>query len=129
VSTVFDVSDTEGKKLPTIGVEMLSGQVEKYHQLIDTLTKISKVPIEYQDIDGGNKGYFLLKDRKIVVQKDMTQVQTLKTLIHEIAHSKLHDYPLDKSEENGMEKKDKCTKEVEAESVAYTVCQHFGVDT
>ena len=129
VSTVFDVSDTKGKELPTIGVEMLSGQVEKYHQMIAALTKISKVPIEYQDIDGGGKGYFSLKDRKIVVQKDMTQVQTLKTLIHEIAHSKLHDYPLDKSDENGMERKDKRTKEVEAESVAYTVCQHFGVDT
>ena len=124
VSTVFDVSDTEGKELPTIGVEMLSGQVEKYHQMIDALTKISKVPIEYQDIDGGSKGYYSSKEKKIVVQRDMPQVQTLKTLIHEMAHSRLHDKDIE-----GLEEKDRRTKEVEAESVAYAMCQYFGIDT
>ncbi|SHJ63825.1 LPD16 domain-containing protein [Pseudobutyrivibrio xylanivorans] len=128
VSTVFDVSDTEGKELPKIGVDMLSGQVEKFNQLTKAVAEISKVPIEYRDIEGGAKGFYSQKDNKIVVQKDMTQAQTLKTLIHELAHSILHGN-LEKGDESEAHKKDRRTKEVEAESVAYAVCQHFGVDT
>ncbi len=122
VSTVFDVSDTEGKELPRIGVDQLSGHVEKFHQLTKAVENVSKVPIEYKDIEGGAKGYYSPKQNKIVVQKNMTQTQTLKTLIHEMAHSILH---------SDTEKSDKRrgTKEVEAESVAYAVCQRYGVDT
>lgn len=125
VSTVFDVSDTEGKELPSLGVNQLSGQVEKFHQLTKALEKISKVPIEYRDIQGEAKGFYSNRENKIVVQKNMTQVQTLKTLTHELAHSMLHS----KVAENEGANKDRRTKEVEAESVAFTVCQHFGVDT
>ena len=128
VATVFDVSDTEGKELPKIGVNELNGQVEKYHQLSKAIEEIAKVPIEYRDIANGAKGFFSSRDNKIVVQKDMTQTQTLKTLIHELAHSILHGQP-DKGVENDGAKKDRRTKEVEAESVAFTVCQYLGVDT
>lgn len=124
VTTVFDVADTEGKELPTIGVSQLTGVVEHYNQMIKGLTEISKVPIEYRDIDGGSKGYYSSKEKKIVVQRDMPQVQTLKTLIHEMAHSRLHDKNIE-----GLEEKDRRTKEVEAESVAYAMCQYFGIDT
>ena len=125
VSTVFDVSDTEGKELPSIGVNQLSGQVEKFHQLTKAIEEIAKVPIEYRDIQGEAKGFYSNRDNKIVVQKNMTQVQTLKTLTHELAHSMLHS----KVSENEGANKDRRTKEVEAESVAFTVCQHFGIDT
>ena len=128
VATVFDVSDTEGKELPAIGVDQLTGQVEKYHQLTKAIEEISKVPIEYRNIDGGAKGFFSQKENKIVVQKDMTQAQTLKTLIHELAHSILHGQ-LENGVESEGSKKDRRTKEVEAESVAFTVCSYFGVDT
>lgn len=128
VSTVFDVSDTEGKELPSIGVDKLTGEVDKYHQMTKAIKNISKVPIEYKDISGGAKGYFSVKENKIVVQKDMPQAQTLKTLIHELAHSILHGNP-DKEKNEEMPSKDRRTKEVEAESVAYAVCQYFGIDT
>ena len=128
VSTVFDVSDTEGKELPKIGVDMLSGEVERFNQLIKAVKEISKVSIEYKDIEGGAKGFYSQKDNKIVVQKDMTQAQTLKTLIHELAHSILHGKP-EEIIEDTKTFMDRRTKEVEAESVAYVVCQHFGLDT
>ena len=128
ITSVFDVSDTEGKELPAIGVSELNGTVEDYPKLITALESISKVPIEYADITTGAKGYFSTTDHKIVVQKDMSEVQTLKTLIHEMAHSLLHD-KTEEASHGQQDTKSKSTKEVEAESVAYTVCQHFGIDT
>ncbi len=113
VATVFDVSDTEGKELPRIGVDQLSGQVEKFHQLTKAIEQISKVPIEYRDIDGEAKGFYSQKNNKIVVQKDMTQAQTLKTLIHELAHSILHGKPEETIEDTKVFM-DRRTKEVEA---------------
>jgi len=123
VVSVFDVSQTEGKELPSIGVDELSGGVEDYDSFVEVLTKISPVPISFEKIDGGAKGYFSQITKSIGVQEGMSQSQTVKTLIHEVAHATLHDK--DKSIEN----KDRNTKEVEAESVAYTVCSHFGIDT
>ncbi|SFO29544.1 protein of unknown function [Pseudobutyrivibrio sp. UC1225] len=128
VATVFDVSDTEGKELPTIGVNQLQGEVERFNQITKAIHEIAKVPIEYRDIEGGAKGFYSQKDNKIVVQHDMAQAQTLKTLIHELAHSILHGKP-DKEKNEEMPSKDRRTKEVEAESVAYAVCQYFGIDT
>ena len=92
MATVFDVSDTEGKELPRVGVHELNGQVEKYHQLTKVIEEVAKVPIEYRDIANGAKGFFSAKDNKIVVQKDMTQAQTLKTRIHGLAHSTCYNY-------------------------------------
>lgn len=128
ITSVFDVSDTEGKELPTVGVSELNGTVEDYPKLIAALESISRVSIEYADIPSGAKGFFSSAEQKIVVQKDMPEAQTLKTLIHEMAHSMLHDKNAE-ADLGQQDSKTKNTKEVEAESVAYTVCQHFGLDT
>lgn len=124
VATVFDVAQTEGKELPTIGVNELSGDVGDYRKLFNALTEICPVPIYAEDIQNGAKGYYSDAERKIVIKSDMSQLQTIKTLIHEIAHEKLHakdhkekDYPIDRR-----------TKEVEAESIAYCVSSAFGLD-
>ena len=128
VVPVFDVSQTDGKELPDIGVNELSGSVEDYEDFMQALTEVSPVPISYEDIDGDAKGYFHTTDHRIAIQEGMSQSQTVKTAIHEVAHAKLHDREQNQDIDTVLDK-DRNTKEVEAESVAYTVCQHFGIDT
>lgn len=127
VATVFDISQTEGKDLPRLGIDTLQGNIRDYEQLFGSLTKISPVPVEFHDIRGETKGYYHLTERKIVLQENMSQMQTLKTLVHEIAHAMLHSLPDKISKE--MNDKSRNKKEVEAESVAYSVCQYYGIDT
>ena len=184
VVSVFDVSQTEGKELPDIVVDELTGSVENYAAFFEALRQESPVPIAFEDIPGSAKGYYHLEDRRIAIQEGMSEVQTVKTAIHEIAHAKLHalDQPEPKPlwkvvmvsdgetrrdlmtglageqeakeaaekldwryvDENQFEwrleveeddtpvqeaKKDRHTKEVEAEAVAYTVCQRYGIET
>ena len=128
VVPVFDVSQTDGKEMPDIGVNELSGSVEDYEDFMQALTEVSPVPITYEDIDGDAKGYFHTTDHRIAIQEGMSQSQTVKTAIHEVAHAKLHDRERNQDIVAVLDK-DRNTKEVEAESVAYTVCQHFGIDT
>lgn len=128
VVPVFDVSQTDGKELPDIGVNELLGSVEDYEDFMQALTEVSPVPITYEDIDGDAKGYFHTTDHRIALQEGMSQSQTVKTFIHEVAHAKLHDREQNQDIDAILDK-DRNTKEVEAESVAYTVCQHFGIDT
>ena len=128
VVPVFDVSQTDGKELPDIGVNELSGSVEDYEDFMQALTEVSPVPITYENIDGDAKGYFHTTDHRIAIQEGMSQSQTVKTVIHEVAHAKLHDRERNQDIDKVLDK-DRNTKEVEAESVAYTVCQHFGIDT
>ena len=125
IATVFDIAQTEGKELPTIGVSELTGDVDDYRKLFNALTEICPVPIYTEDIQNGAKGYYSDAERKIVIKSDMSQLQTIKTMIHEMAHEKLHakenldpDHPVDRR-----------TKEVESESIAYTLCQHYGLDS
>lgn len=125
VATVFDVSQTEGWALPTLGVDELTGDVPGYAELYDRLTAYAPVPVEVEPVPGEAKGYFSAQEQRIVLRPGMSQVQTLKTLVHEIAHSKLHTPEQMKPEEQ----KGRREKEVEAESVAYVVCRHFGIDT
>ena len=128
VVPVFDVSQTDGKELPDIGVNELSGSVEDYEDFMQALTEVSPVPITYEDIEREAKGYFHTTDHRIAIQEGMSQSQTVKTAIHEVAHAKLHDRERNQDIDEVLNK-DRNTKEVEAESVAYTVCQHFGIDT
>jgi antirestriction protein ArdC len=130
VTTVFDVSQTDGEPLPSLGVDKLQGSVDNYKDFYAALEKISPVAIGFENIESGANGYFNRVEQRIAVQENMSELQTLKTLIHEIAHAKLHD--ISPEEANALppeEQKDTHTKEVEAESVAYTVCQHYGIDT
>ena len=128
VVSVFDVSQTEGKELPDIAVDELTGDVDRYKDFFAALEKTSPVPIAFENIEGGSHGYYHLEDKRIAINEGMSELQTLKTAIHEIAHAKLHDIDLNapKDEQPPVDRR---TREVEAESVAYTVCQHYGLDT
>ena len=126
VATVFDVSQTEGKEIPSLGVNELPGKVDGYKDFLTALTNACPVPVGFEQIDSGAKGYFHLKEKRIALQKGMSEIQTVKTLIHEMAHQKLHSYEKENAEEAQQTAR---SREVEAESVAYTVCQHFGIDT
>ena len=128
VVSVFDISQTDGKELPDIIVDELSGSVENYAAFFEALKQESPVPIAFEDIPGGAKGYFSPLESRIAIQEGMSEIQTVKTAIHEIAHAKLHAiHPDEKTAPE--DKKDRHTKEVEAESVAYTVCQRYGIET
>lgn len=125
--SVFDVSQTDGKPIPELEVNELLSTVEGYEDFVQALMNISPVPIAFEDIPGDSKGYFSTTEKRIAVQENMSESQTLKTMVHEVAHSMLHDKEVNQSMDIPV--KDRNTKEVEAESVAFTVCQHFGIDT
>ena len=129
VVSVFDVSQTEGRELPDIAVNELTGDVERYRDFFAALEKTSPVPIGFEHIPGSSHGYYHLEDKRIAIDEGMSEIQTLKTAIHEIAHAKLHDIDLNAPENEQQPRIDRRTREVEAESVAYTVCQHYGLDT
>ena len=125
VVSVFAYEQTEGRELPMISVNEQTGDVKNYHKLFDALKDICPVPICSEDIQSGVNGYYDDAVRRIAIRSGMSQIQTIKTMIHEISHQRLH------SRENldGEKPLDRGTKEVEAESIAYTVCSHYGLDT
>ena len=129
IVSVFDVSQTEGEPLPSIGVEELTGNVERYGEFFKALEQTSPVPIGFEDIPGGSHGYYHLTEKRIAIQEGMSELQTLKTAIHEIAHSKLHAIDPEAPAIEQADRPDSRTREVQAESVAYAVCQHYGLDT
>lgn len=123
ITTVFDVSQTEGEKIPEIATA-LKDEVNDFEKMFQIIEKVSSVPIVLDQINSAANGYYDLEKKVIVIKKDMSEAQTLKTAVHEISHAKLHD------RDSGIEAKaDRKTKEVEAESIAYTVCSHLGLDT
>ena len=126
VTTVFDVSQTTGEPIPEFEVSELEGDVLIYHDFMEALKMVAPVPIRFIEIDGEAKGFYQLVDKYIAVQPGMSEAQTMKTAVHETAHAVLHDR--DQMEAEGIVK-DQLTREVEAESVAYVVCNHFGLDT
>ena len=129
VVSVFDVSQTEGRELPDIAVDELAGDVDRYKDFFAALEQTSPVPIGFENIEGNSHGYYHLEEKRIAIQEGMSELQTLKTAIHEIAHAKLHDIDLNAPKEDLADRPDRRTREVQAESVAYTVCQHYGLDT
>ena len=129
IVSVFDVSQTEGEPLPSIGVEELTGSVERYGEFFKALEQTSPIPIGFEDIPGGSHGYYHLTEKRIAIQEGMSELQTLKTAIHEIAHSKLHAIDPEAPAIEQADRPDSRTREVQAESVAYAVCQHYGLDT
>ena len=129
VVSVFDVSQTEGKELPDIAVDMLTGDVEHFKDVFAALEKTSPVPIGFEKIEGNSHGYYHLEEKRIAIDEGMSELQTIKTAIHEIAHAKLHDIDPNAPKEEQADRPDRRTREVQAESVAYAVCQHYGLDT
>lgn len=126
VVNTFDVSQTEGKELPNIGVEELMGSVKDYTDMFEAIKESIPVPITFEQIESGAKGYFQRSENRIALQEGMSEIQTIKTLLHEAAHQKLHSM---ENSKKGEMPKTRLQKEVEAESVAYVVCQHYGIDT
>ena len=129
VVSVFDVSQTEGKELPTIGVDELTGDVEQYADFFRATEQASPAPVGFEKIESGAKGYYSQTEKRIAINEGMSELQNLKTLIHEIAHAKLHDIDLNAPAEKQADRPDRRTREVQAESIAYAVCQHYGLDT
>ena len=129
IVSVFDVSQTEGEPLPSIGVDELAGNVEQYEDFFKALEQTSPVPMAFEDIPGGSHGYYHLTEKRIAIQENMSELQTLKTAIHEIAHARLHNIDPEAPVTEQADRPDSRTREVQAESVAYAVCQHYGLDT
>ncbi len=120
VVCVFDISQTHGDPLPSINKD-LTEAVDHYENFLNVILKLCDIPVTFEDLEPGVKGYFDKTENVIAIQRGMTETQTIKTLLHEIAHQRLHS--------TDSESVDLNTKEVQAESVAYTVCKHFGIDT
>ena len=125
--SVFDVSQTDGKPILELEAQELLSTVDGYEDFVNALMFVSPVPIGFEDIPGDSKGYFHTEEKRIAIQENMSESQTLKTMVHEVAHSMLHNKEV--NQDILAPAKDRNTKEVEAESVAYTVCQHFEIDT
>ena len=125
ISYVYDISQTDGKELPTLGVNELKEGVNHAKDFIDSLEKLSPVPIEYGETKGESKGFYSPTENSITIKEGMSESQTIKTMVHEISHAKLHNPDMMKENKG----KSKGTIEMEAESIAYIVCQHFGIDT
>lgn len=127
--TVFDVSQTEGEPLPQLCVHELTGGVEHYDAFLEALQAVSPYPVVFAEITTGAKGYCSYEKGQIMICEGMSQAQTVKTAIHEISHAILHTPVTGGSGASQGSSPDRHTREVEAESVAYVVCQHFGIDT
>ena len=123
VVSVFDISQTEGKELPALTYE-LTGNVEQYKDFFAALEKTSPFAMGFEALSGGVKGRCNYEEKRIIINEGMDELQNIKTAIHEIAHSTLHDTALAMPE-----RPDRRTREVQVESVAYAVCQHYGLDT
>ena len=125
VST-FDISQTEGEPVPRLGVDELTGSVEGYATLMEAIKQASPVPISFENIESGAKGYYQVEENRIAIQEGMSEAQTVKTALHEASHASLHNKEAMNAD---SDKKSRNQKECEAESVAYVVCQHYGIDT
>ncbi|HBG4017620.1 TPA: antirestriction protein ArdA [Clostridioides difficile] len=123
VVSVFDISQTDGKELPALTYE-LTGNVEQYRDFFAALEKTSPFAMGFEALNGGVKGRCNYEEKRIIINEGMDELQNIKTAIHEIAHATLHDTALAMPE-----RPDRRTREVQAESVAYAVCQHYGLDT
>ena len=124
IVNVFDVSDTEGKPLPELDIHPLTGDVTQYDTLMEAIRRTAKVPVSIEPVSGDANGYF--DQEKIVIREGLSELQTIKTAIHELAHSRHHS--IAETDQKNLHK-DQATREVEAESIAFVVCEHFGLDT
>jgi len=122
---VFDIKQTNGKDLPTL-ISELAGDVNNYDHMESSLIEVAKIPVEFENIKNGSKGYYHLAEKRIAINEGMSQQQTIKTMVHEITHSRLHSEDIQKEVKDTIERN---TMEVEAESVAFVVSKHFGIDT
>lgn len=128
VVSVFDVSQTEGKPLPELSSD-LTGNVEHYDAFMEAIKRSSPVPIDFKPIENGADGFFSYDNQSITLREGMSEIQTVCAAIHEMAHATLHNYSRRNKDETDVERKDRHTEEVEAESIAYAVCAYYGIET
>lgn len=129
IAYVFDVSQTEGRELPSYGAEELTGNVQNYDAMLKAITELAPVPVVFSEPDGNARGRYVHSEQKISLNSGMSQIDTISILIHETAHAILHALPVKDGVVVGVPEKSRRTREVEAESIAYIVCQHFGIET
>ncbi len=129
VVRVYDVSQTEGEPIQEPEIKELLSSVEDYEDFVKAVSYVAPVPMDFEDIPGSTRGYFSPSEKRIAVQEGMGESQTIKTMVHETAHAMLHDKEVNRSHGQNVPAKDERTQEVEAESIAFTVCKHFGIDT
>ena len=129
IAYVYDISQTEGRELPGLGVNELTGDLHEYEALFSAVQTLSPAPICFRPANTPAKGCYNHLEQRIYINKGMSQIQTLKTAIHETAHAKLHARPVVNGKAGEAPEESRRSKEVEAESIAYVVCQHFGIDT
>lgn len=127
VVSTFDVSQTEGEPLPSIA-NALTGNVDDFNDFYAALEKVSPVPIAFENISGRAHGYYSPSEKRIAIRDGMSQQQTLKTLIHEISHAKLHDFDVNTPKDERPQI-DRETMECQAEAVAFVCCERFGLDS
>ena len=125
VVAVFDVSQTEGRELPSLSANELTGDVEKYEDFFAALEKTSPVPMGFEKIEGTAHGYYHLEEKRIAIDEGMSELQNLKTAIHEIAHAKLHDIDLNAPQEEQPDRPDRRTREVQALYSVFQNVNHF----
>lgn len=128
VVCVYDVAQTEGKELPTLTNE-LTGNVKQYKDFFAALKRTSPFALDFEPLGSGAKGRCFYDERRIAILTGMSELQNVKTAIHEIAHATLHDTGSGILSEGANGRPDKRTREIQAESIAYAVCQHYGLDT
>ena len=129
IGNVFDVSQTEGEPLPELGVEELEGSVKDYGIFFQALREISPVPIRFEPMPGRKKGYYHLDEKRIAIKEGVSELQAVKTAVHEISHAKLHDPDTLKKQGIQVKIRDENTMEVQAEGVAYVVSKYYSLDT
>lgn len=129
VAYVFDVSQTEGRELPSYGVDKLTGNVEHYDKFFRAIESVAPVPIVFRPATDHSEGCYNHKEQKIYINEGLSQIQTISVMLHEVSHAILHALPVENGEITGKHEKERRTREIEAESVAYVVCQHFGIET
>lgn len=129
IAYVFDVSQTVGRELPSYGVNELHGSVQNYDTMLNAVLELAPVPVIFREPDGDARGCYVHSERRIYLNRGMSHIDTISILIHETAHAMLHALPVKDGVVVGRPEKNRRTREVEAESIAYVVCQHFGIET
>lgn len=125
-TSTFDISQTEGEPIPRLGVDELLGKVDGYEMLMEAIKHAVEIPVTFEDIQSGAKGYYSVEENRIAIKEGMSETQTVKTALHEASHAALHSRTMMSGD---VDKKSLNQKETEAESVAFVVCQHYGIDT
>ena len=121
VANVFDIAQTSGQPLPSL-FNNIEGDIKGFERFLQAVKDIS--PVTNSD------GYYHQTEKRIALREGMSERQTAAAVIHEVSHATLHALDMEHLQESLKELgKDQRIMEVEAESIAYVVCQHYGIET